>query len=155
MKILFVCTGNTCRSPIAEALFNYLNTNIEHKAYSCGISVMDGESISEKSSIVVKENLGLDISERKSLPLSKEILEKNDLILTMTYRHKLYLHNCYPQFLSKIYTLNEYVGISSDIIDPFGGDLNIYNITFKNLKESISFLLKKLEKDNSITKGEL
>ncbi|CAM2755248.1 low molecular weight protein arginine phosphatase [Hathewaya histolytica] len=152
MKILFVCTGNTCRSPMAEAIFNKLNNNLDHSAYSAGISVIDEDFTTKNSSIVIMEKIGQDISKRKAVFLTEELLQKYDLILTMTLSHKLYIVQHYTDLSNNVYTLNEYVGIEKDILDPFGGNLSIYIETFKNLEESISLLLKKLEKDNSVTK---
>lgn len=112
MNILFVCTGNTCRSPMAEGYLNFRFK--EHKAQSCGLCA-DGSPVSENSKRVMYE-IGIDISSHLSQPLTKDLLEWADKIICMSSSHKLML---------------ESMGIRSEILgngicDPFGSNTDIY-----------------------------
>jgi protein-tyrosine phosphatase len=149
MKILFVCTGNTCRSCMAEAIFNNLCTLDNTSAISAGLSPVRGSRTSKHSAVLVKENYNVDIGEREAVQLTKEMLDNSDLVLTMTsYMRSLLLSN-FPNMKNKIYSLNEYVGMKGDIADPFGGDKAIYAKTFNELRNSILLLFVKLKEDKS------
>lgn len=149
MKILFVCTGNTCRSCMAEAIFNKLCTMDNITAYSAGLSVVGGSKTSKHSAALVNSKLNMDISNRNPVQLTEDLVKEADLILTMTaYMRDVLKHN-FPYISSKIYMLNEYVGVSGDVLDPYGGDISIYTETFKALKTSIELLLGKLKGDKS------
>lgn len=150
MTILFVCTGNTCRSSMSEAIFNNMYSCADLSAISCGISVMQGSRTSTNASITIKNNLNLDIKDRKAVPITSSIVSNCDIILTMTTYIKNVLIQKYPQSSKKIFTLNEYVGIEGDIIDPFGGNIDVYNKTFEALKKSISLVVHKIKEDKSI-----
>lgn len=147
MKILFVCTGNTCRSCMAEAIFNRLCAIDNITAYSAGLSVVKGSKTSKNSAFLVSSNLNVDITNRTAVQLNERLLEEADLILTMTASIRDVLRHNFSTMAAKIFSLNEYVGIRGDILDPYGGDLAVYTQTFKVLKTSIELLLDKLKGD--------
>ncbi|GGO39638.1 protein arginine phosphatase [Staphylococcus hominis] len=134
MKIIFVCTGNTCRSPIAESIATALLPN--DSIQSRGLFAMNGQSITPEALEVILENNLLEPS--VSQIFSQDDL-KSDLILTMTNSHKRQLIS---QFGTEypIYTLCEYVSETGEIDDPFGGSIDTYRHTFNQLYSLISKL---------------
>lgn len=149
MNILFVCAGNTCRSCMAEAIFNHYNSISDIKAYSAGVSTLQGSKTSQNSAVVVEANTGINIANREAVQLTQEQVHNSDLILAMTYSIKNYLVGLFPNFKNKIYVLNEYVGEDGEVSDPYGGDIAVYNNTFTSLKKYIDLLLLKLKEDTS------
>ncbi|MCA1020910.1 MULTISPECIES: low molecular weight protein arginine phosphatase [Halobacillus] len=110
MNILFVCTGNTCRSPMAEAILK--SKYDQDKVRSAGIFAGKGEPLAENSSVVLGE-IDLTLNHHTS-PVTVDGLEWADLVLTMTDRHKQTLAIQYPDYQDKFFTLKEYVLIDED-----------------------------------------
>ncbi len=143
MNILFVCTGNTCRSPMAAALFNKLavERDIEVRIESAGLFAEEGEGASVESVIAMKA-YDIDLLGHHAQIINSELIEKSDLILTMTAAHKMLLQ----QYASdKTYTLCEYVDLDGDIPDPFGGDIEEYEECAKTLYNALSLLAEKIK----------
>ncbi|MEI5909076.1 low molecular weight protein arginine phosphatase [Bacillus spongiae] len=144
MKILFVCTGNTCRSPMAEALLKHYKQ--EWEVRSAGVYAIDGGGSSYGTKQVLKEN---DIiHEHSSRLLRQGDIDWADFIFTMTENHKYAIFHQFPESVKKLFTLKEFTKNHPhdyDISDPFGGSVDVYRHTYKELDVLIKELQMKLE----------
>jgi protein-tyrosine-phosphatase len=131
-RILFVCTGNTCRSPMAEKLFENLvkeRGNKDAKAFSAGIYAFAGDPASSMAISVMKGEFGIDLTSHRSKVLDIDDIRGAWLILAMTEEHKRMILDIYPESADKLYTLKEYAESAdgeTSISDPFGGDYENY-----------------------------
>lgn len=143
MRIMFVCTGNTCRSPMAEALLKQKAAQIEVKSY--GISAFPGSEMSQGAKEALKEK-GIEVT-HKANNLSEEALEWATLVLTMAEAHKQMIVSYYPHMKEKVFTLKEYAnGERGNVNDPFGGSLSVYRDTLQEIEALVDQVIEKLQK---------
>jgi len=126
MRILFVCTGNTCRSPMAEALFSGICPD-EMVVFSRGIEVQAPSKASENAIFIMEEMAGLDISFHLSKQLTIADVDSADIIFCMTGFHKQFIDTAFPMAKEKTHILYEFAeGKNKDVSDPYGGDVSAY-----------------------------
>ncbi len=135
-KILFVCTGNICRSPMAAGMFNAYakKNNMNDTAYSAGIFVTDSRV--DENAIKAMAEMGIDISAHVPMQFNDLFINEYDLILTMSPRHKESLV-ARGVTSTKVYTLCEFVGEPGEVSDPYGGEEELYKKTAQQLKKLI------------------
>lgn len=143
MNILFVCTGNTCRSPMAAAIMNKLavENGLDVRIESAGLFAAEGEPASPEAIEALKK-YDIDLSDHRSQQITPELIEKSDLIITMTEAHKFVLQDVAKE---KTVTVCELAGLDDEIDDPFGGDLEDYIETADKLYIALTQLSDKLE----------
>ena len=185
MNILFVCTGNTCRSPMAAALMK--GKYEAEYVLSAGIFAYNGSGAAPQA-IAALEEVGIN-APHQSQSVTRELLEWADLVLTMTTGHKNSLIMQYPDYQNKYFTLKEYTAdtdkevwthlkklhaeletgqatlsaerkaellaeigtleskiVDYDISDPFGGPIELYRETLKELDQHLGLLSEKLKR---------
>lgn len=153
--ILFVCTGNTCRSSMAEALFKdilkdrHKDGDMDFNIISAGVAAREGEGASPNA-IRAMEELGIDLRDHRATQLTEELIDKAHLILTMTQNHRDIVTRMNPEARGKVFTLLEYTGDGEqgdilDIQDPFGGSIEVYHRSAAQIKEALYRLDSRLD----------
>ena len=151
LKILFICTVNTCRSPLAAALFNAAAAKVELPfkvtASSAGLFALPGEKASGPVQQLLASE-GIDISSHRSAVVDPGDTEEADLILVMTAEHRRQLLLHYPHLSIKTFLLKEFAGElsdSADIEDPIGRGAEKYRIVLEDIRQAVKKILKKFK----------
>lgn len=160
--IVLVCTGNTCRSVMAEAM---LRKALEQamgdaakgiKVISAGVSACDGDPASSHAKAAM-EKLGLDVSLHRARSVSHEMLSDADLVLTMTIAHKDRLVHGYPSISSKVMTLTEFADLIEElgesVEDPFGGSLEDYLASAYNIGKAVEAIAERIKRLSELRRG--
>ena len=138
-RILFVCSGNTCRSPMAEAI---LRSKIKERKIkwwdvsSCGIFAEVGGTISPNSEKALEE-IGVKTGKFAPRQLSQSIMDRSFAVICMTEKQKQILEGC-----GKVYCIKDLCGF--DVPDPYGGDMQIYRATRDFIAKACDCIIEKI-----------
>lgn len=153
MKIMFICTGNICRSAMAHVMLEdkIKKNNIKNiEVYSCGIYAENGD-VSTYNAIEVMEEYEIYLKDHKATNIKNSNIKEMDLILCATNSHKIAVLDLYPELEDKVYTMKEYVNYNREyhdkinIKDPWGYDLETYRYCAGEIDECLELLLKKIK----------
>ena len=139
-RILIVCTGNTCRSPMAAALARKYMPWAE--VLSAGTATVAGLPASI-GAMDAMQQMGLSIDDHVSRPLNQYLLDEADLVLTMTEDHNRAILNFMPEIADKVFTLGEFAGVAKSIPDPFGKSVEEYVQCAKDIEVLIQAVAEK------------
>ena len=145
-KLIFVCTGNTCRSPMAAAMAVplFAEAGLTVEIFSAGVNAMPNQPAS-RHAITVMEEDGLCLLSHRAAIVSDEMLAGAELVLTMTGGHRAVLLSDYPTAGNRVFTLAEYVGDETDVADPFGGSLEEYRACAAQIKDMLLRVVEKIK----------
>ena len=138
--ILFVCTGNVCRSPMAAGLLRHRlseeGLGLRHRVRSTGVWAMDDHPASDKAIAVMAER-GIDIGDHIAHTVTADDVAEADLILAMSREHERVIRNTWPQYGWKVHRVSEMAGKQRDVTDPYGASLAEYRACADTLAEYI------------------
>ncbi|MBV8216272.1 MAG: serine hydroxymethyltransferase [Verrucomicrobia bacterium] len=149
--VLFVCTGNVCRSPMAEGLFErMIAERPDLRILSAGVSTYPGQPPSAHAVEVLAE-LGVDISQHRSRPLSEKVIDEADWIVAMTRSHLDSIIYLFPRAAEKVYLLREFEpgAESLDVADPIGMGLEAYRAARDIIRNGLPGLMQFIDQDRS------
>ena len=123
-SVLFICSANICRSPMAMGLLRSMveDSSDQWKIESAGVWDMGGQQVAANTQLILKER-GIDLNDHTSRTVSGTMLSEFNLVLVMEDIHKEVLKLAFPEYTDRIYMLSEMVGEFYDIVDPIGGSL--------------------------------
>lgn len=153
MKIMFVCTGNICRSAMADVMLKskIKNTDLENKleVFSAGTHADTG-SHATFTAIEAMEELGIDLKPHRATNIMDSNIEDMDFILCATSKHKQLVLAIFPKLQDNVYTIKEFaeydIESGLDISDPWGYDLSVYRSCASLLENCIDNIILKFQK---------
>jgi protein-tyrosine phosphatase len=159
--ILFVCTGNTCRSPMAEALCRRLladrlrcaDDELPHRGYtvmSAGLSAAVGAPAAGEA-VGLLDQMGIDLESHESQPATRDLLERADRIITMTRSHREAILSQYPELESRTQVMS---ADGRDVPDPIGGGPREYRDCLAQISRSLETLVDELLKGRNEVAGQ-
>lgn len=147
-KVIFVGNSGTCREPMAAGILEDIGLKREIEIAARGLVVLFPEPLNQKAEAVMISN-GLPTEGYVSAPLAAEDLEGNTLVLTMESRQRQKLLEMFEEADPKdVHVLTEYVGDELEIVDPYGGTLQMYGLCYETLLSSIRKLANFLNEGN-------
>jgi protein-tyrosine-phosphatase len=144
--VLFVCTGNTCRSPMAEGLFRKAAAGrVDLSVGSAGVAASKGSSASPETIAILKKR-GASLVGFRSRPVTEALLAQASHVFAMTESHLAVLESRFPQFSDKFFLVREFSGISDkrqgiDVPDPIGMGMPAYDEVAKVFDAAIPSII--------------
>ena len=150
--ILVVCTGNICRSPMAEGLLRHALSGQPEplkslKVISAGVAARHGEPLSENSVVALKK-AGIDISGGCAQPLTQQLLDDALVVFGMTESHRAIIRSRARPVPPRLHLFREFMPPPADreIADPYGGPLKVYEAARDEMVEAVPSILEFLKK---------
>lgn len=150
LTFLFICTGNTCRSPMAEQIFNDKSKDLSAHALSAGLYAKAGSPINPQAAVALT-NLGYSPKEHSSNLVSIEVAKEADVILVFTQDQKTAMVERYPDVVGKLFTISEYANgeQGQDVLDPYGKSDEVYKETAETIDSLVEVIVNSLKTNQS------